>query len=1103
MNIIYRAVCNRRQAYGRIAHEPAFGSCSAGRLMASCALGVVMLATSPAAAADCRWLGQSEDWFDDANWENCDGGTPTAEDDISIDSGVPLDPAIEVGGAARSRNVFLRDGSVLTVNGKLESSVGLIADLADPDATVVSVEGQEASWALDGLLSVGRGGVGKLDIADGGEVSNTGDGYIGEFAGSTGEVTVSGTGSRWTNADRLLVGVLGMGTLTIDNGAEVTNGTEAILGDQVSGSGVATVDDASWVSSGLFYVGNYGTGRVDIINGGSVASTFGTAGFYAGSYGEINVTGAGSVWTSSEEINIGNYGEGLLNITGGALVTGDTQNRIGNYADSIGAAIVSGPGSRWANAGTLFVGREGVGSLTVRDEGEVEIGKASGTLVVALDANASGTVNIGAAAGSAAAAPGILSAGLLVFGDGDGTLVFNHTDTDGDYNFSANIVGDGTIRQVAGSTQFTGDGSAFTGLLVVDDGDFEVQGVLGGEVRLEDKATMVINTSVVNTGFSISGGGGLFKTGAGELELTAPPQATFSGSLTVHQGLVNTSILSPGLTVRVGGCADFDGDIIDGELPDACRSEPPPSVRIPNLDSATACIGGTPSIGAMFIYSEGCVSPGNSIGTFRVANTWEMEGGAIYVVELKGGGTTPGVHSDLMQVDGTVVLRDGAIIHVIPENGSDDGATDYAHGSRYAIIKAGTLVVEGSTEISDAYAYLNFTSEHDGHNFYLISNLIADTFTLDGMTRNQSATADAAFALGAGNEIYDQVLNMDEVQALAAMDALSGEIHASGRTALIEESGLIRKAANDRIRAAFASPGATSTPVLAYGAGAKPALVAPDDAGPVFWVHGFGAWGSTESDGNAASLDRSIGGLIVGADSMIGDWRIGILAGYSHSSFDVDGRASTGSSSNYHIGAYGGTEWGPVAVRTGAAFSFNNIETSRLVSSSGLADALTSDYDAGTFQAFGELGYDIAVRSETRFEPFANLAHVSLSTDGFNEQGGAAALSGSDETSDVSFSTVGIRGEHTLAVEAVDASLSGMIGWRHAFGDTILESAHAFAAGDDFVIDGAPIAEDAVVMEAGLDVSIAAHAVISLLYQGQIASDAYGHGFDASLSVKF
>lgn len=1079
-----------------------------GERGSACVLAAFVLALMlPAGQARaCGWLGNGDNWFDGANWDSCLSAVPTPADDISIDGSVPVSPVVGAGGSAQSRNLFIRYGGVLTINGTLESGAGLIADLDEPSyATTVSVEGDGALWTLGDFLSVGREGLGVLDIADGGAVSNSGDGYVGEAAGSEGEVTVDGAGSRWTNSDRLLVGVQGAGTLNISNGAEVTDGTEGIVGDQAFGVGAVTVDDASWVSDGLLYVGNYGIGRLEVVNGGSVSNTYGTAGFYADSSGEIDVDGSGSTWRNSAEINIGNHGNGVLDITGGGLVTGDTASRIGNYADGVGAATVSGAGSLWSNAGTLYVGREGKGALTLSDGGEVDVGSGDGTLVVAANAGSTGTVNIGAAADDDPVAPGTLTAGSLLFGDGDGTLVFNHTGAEGDYTFSADIAGDGTIRQLAGSTRFTGDGSAFTGTLAVGDGNFDIQGELGGDVRVDHGASITIDVAIERHDLPIAGSGDIFKTGSGALDLTKVSGANidFDGNAFGLGGILFLDI--GGLNqIHIGGCGAYGG-IVDGEVvvpPEACFLPPSPSVFFPGIE-ATACLGGLPTIGDLFIYRDGCVSPGHSVGTVHVTDSWEMQDGAIYVVELKGGGTTPGVHSDLVEVDGTAVLKDGTRIHVIPENRSDDGASGYADGSRYAIIRAGTLNVEGSVEISDAYAYLDFAGDHDAHNYYLVSSLISDSFTLDGMTRNQKATADAAFALGAGHAVYDQILNMNEADARAAMDALSGEVHASLGTALIEDSRLVRDAVDERIRAAFGAAGSAAFPVLAYGPDARPAPVAADDAGPVFWAHAFGAWGATGSDGNAARLKRSTGGMLVGADAMAGDWRLGVLAGYSHANFDVGDRASSASSNNYHLGVYAGTQLGHVGLRGGAAYSFHRIRTGRFVTSPGLQQTLTSDYDAGTFQAFGELGYDIDLASGARVEPFANLAHVNLSTDSFAEQGGTAALSGRAGSSDVTFATLGIRAEHDLQFGTVDARLRGMVGWRHAFGDTTPESVHAFAGGGDFTIAGVPVAKDSAVIEAGLETTVASGTTLGLSYSGQIASGAYDHGFNANLAVSF
>src|SRR3546814_5669968 len=92
------------------------------------------------------------------------------------------------------------------------------------------------------------------------------------------------------------------------------------------------------------------------------------------------------------------------------------------------------------------------------------------------------------------------------------------------------------------------------------------------------------------------------------------------------------------------------------------------------------------------------------------------------------------------------------------------------------------------------------------------------------------------------------------------------------------------------------------------------------------------------------------------------------MAGYSHTTFTASDRASSGQSDNYHLGVYGATQWGKLALRTGAAYTWYDIHTERTVSMPGLDDHLSADNNAGAVQAFGELGYGIDL-SDTRVEP--------------------------------------------------------------------------------------------------------------------------------------
>src|SRR5690606_8738022 len=100
--------------------------------------------------------------------------------------------------------------------------------------------------------------------------------------------------------------------------------------------------------------------------------------------------------------------------------------------------------------------------------------------------------------------------------------------------------------------------------------------------------------------------------------------------------------------------------------------------------------------------------------------------------------------------------------------------------------------------------------------------------------------------------------------------------------------------------------------------------------GLVIWGRGLANWGSVDGDGNAAGLERNGGGIFVGADMPFREnFRVGLLAGYDHTGYDVPERYSTAESDNYHIGLYGGAEWWRLALQLGAGYTWHQAEVSR------------------------------------------------------------------------------------------------------------------------------------------------------------------------------
>lgn len=260
--------------------------------------------------------------------------------------------------------------------------------------------------------------------------------------------------------------------------------------------------------------------------------------------------------------------------------------------------------------------------------------------------------------------------------------------------------------------------------------------------------------------------------------------------------------------------------------------------------------------------------------------------------------------------------------------------------------------------------------------------------------------------------------------------------------------------------------------------------------------------------GNAALLDRDSGGLLFGADGFVSDRaRLGLVAGYGNSSVALGARASSASIDSYHVGLYGGTGLGRLDLKAGAAYSFNEIDTARSMSLAGMglagfSDRLEADHRAGTAQVFGEASthFDLGT---TRLDPFVNLAFVSVDSDGFGEAAGAAALASLGTTNQAIFSTLGLRAETAFSLGDLGLTAKAMLGWRHAYGDTTPEAALSFAGGAAFTIDGAPVAEDAAVVDLGLAFAIAPEAKLSLHYAGQFAGGARDDGVTARLGIAF
>jgi uncharacterized protein with beta-barrel porin domain len=121
-----------------------------------------------------------------------------------------------------------------------------------------------------------------------------------------------------------------------------------------------------------------------------------------------------------------------------------------------------------------------------------------------------------------------------------------------------------------------------------------------------------------------------------------------------------------------------------------------------------------------------------------------------------------------------------------------------------------------------------------------------------------------------------------------------------------------------------------------------------------------------------------------------------------------------------------------------------------------------------------------------------------VATDAFTETGGSAALSSAAASDIYLATTIGIRGSAKAAVVTTLVETNAGIGWRHVSGDSPV-AANSFAGG----IAGAPVAENALVLEGGLKFDMSDSAALMLDYTGELSATGQTHAIKATFGGRF
>jgi fibronectin-binding autotransporter adhesin len=698
------------------------------------------------------------------------------------------------------------------------------------------------------------------------------------------------------------------------------------------------------------------------------------------------------------------------------------------------------------------------GNTTIGSGSTLQIGGASslGSGSYAGNITDNGTFEYSSSA--AQTLSGVISGAGALAQNGTGTLILT----------GANTYAGGTFLD-AGTLGIDSNGDLGAGPLIMQPGTtlrFEASGLNLSNTIVLRNADPTIDTGANTDTISgvISGPGSLAKIGSGTLILSAAN--IYAGATDVQAG-----------TLAVTGSIVSSATVESG-----------------------ATLGGSGTIGGLVAKSGTTIAPGvlAPFSTLTVNGAASFAAGSIFAVSVNAAG-----QNDKLVTTGATTIS-GGTVQVTPAPGT------YAPQTRYTLITAGGGVSGTFSALTglSSLAFLSPALGYDADDVFLgfsVKTAPPSTplFASIAQTPNQSGIALALQAQPPGSPLFDAIIGQTVTGAVAAFDALSGEVHASAVSAAFDDQRLPREAVFDRLATPYGG-------ALAGGAQSVQTLAAPNPA-QVFaaWGQAFDSWGHIGGDGNAATLSNNLGGLIFGADATLqGRYRLGVAGGYDYSTLGLGARSSSGNVSTTYVGLYGGLSDGALQLRGGGFYGYNHYGTNRIAVFPGFADALSSGYGGDTWQAFAEAGWRMPVGGLAAYsawaEPFVGLTGLEIATRSFGESAGAAALNGASATYDYGITTLGLRGEASLFVWAPLVA-NGMIGWQNVFGDVTPNSVLAFASAPSvpFAIAGAPIARNALAVEAGADWRFTANVKLGIYYSGLIASNASDNAIKVKLEANF
>jgi uncharacterized protein with beta-barrel porin domain len=883
-------------------------------------------------------------------------------------------------------------------------------------------------------------------------------------------VTIAGDSSVTVNAD---------GSVTsLDDGVYGADGSNTVI---LNGGSITAGDDG---------IDMHDDNNTITLNGGSIEA--GDEGIYAKGDGNTVTVNNGTIAADDDPIDI-DGDDNTVTVNGGTLTGNEGIESYGNNnaitinggtisADEDGIYAEGDGNTVTINGGTISAGNDGI--YADGDDSKVTVNGGTLTGVDGIEVTGTGTIVT-------------VKGGSITGKTKDGINLDNGSNTV--------IVEGGSIKAAGTGIAASDDSNTITvsgGTIEAGDDGINIKDtsgiggntvtISGGTITAADNVFEInsiggTNTFNLSTDATVSGDFLALDGTTANFNLVGTGDSTLDGNIEGFTLLskedsgifrLNGAITQPLPIAINGGTLAINGDASGGEV---------------TVNSGTR-LQGVGTVGTADILDGGTLGAGNSIGTFAVAQDLTFDAGSSLEVELEDTGNV-----DLVTAGNDVTINGGTVKVLTSWTGS--GSSAFVPGAEFTLLTAGNAVT-GSFDtllLAQDFAFLDGALITNPKDVVLTIQRNNVAFADLAETKNQKAAAAAAESAGQGNEIFDAVIGISEDQAPTLFNFLTGEVHASTQGILLQEGIGNRNRIMSHLRDSLTTDAQSQGDIATHG----------NNPGPsgyrlASWGQVYGSFVDLDSDGNAVGAEASTGGLIVGAGTTVGyGVHAGLFGGFSRTDIEADDIASTANVESFLFGAYAGREYGDFRVLGGASYSLSDISTDRTVNAGSLNERLQADYNSHTFQAFAETGY----RFENAFaalEPFAGLSHIAVLSDGFTEKGGIAAVTSPSQTQNVTYTSLGLRVEKEFKLDSTKGKLHSYASWQHAFGDTTTSLEQAFVSGGNpFTIHGAPIAEDALVVGAGLELQVSNQVSIGFNYGGQFADGNSENTVSGRLNARF